>query len=468
MEGLESENNISNNSVRFCSNCGTKLDVDAKFCKNCGKSINQDEKKKDIIKEKNEQRKVVYAGKIYKCPNCGEILNSFVTNCPSCGYEIRETKSSISISEFVAKLEEIEKLRTTNKKTGLKDIFVDSYAVNEIDKQSISLIRNFSIPNNKEDLLEFFILASSNINLKRYNDNYGTSESEDAISDAWETKFEQAYEKAKIMFGNTQEFRKIQDIYDKKHSEIRKTKKSYIYSLIGIFALLLFMLAIIYGLVFFINKNSSQKENDSNNVQSAIIENKDSVDIKNENNESSFDENTIVKDLKVTQYKYNNGDTYTIFIIDNPTEYNLSINVEVKFYNKDGKLVGSKDGTINAVEKKTKTFISFSSEDYEKLDYKLSATEEKYFECITSSLSYESVKAKNKEIVSLTNNGTHVANFVKGYALFFKDNKIVNFDYQYFSDDDGSIKPGKTITKEMNCYDEYDSVKFYFLGSADK
>ena len=41
----------------------------------------------------------------------------------------------------------------------------------------------------------------------------------------WKTLLE-AYEKAKIIFGNTPEFKGIQDIYDKKINEINKVKKN--------------------------------------------------------------------------------------------------------------------------------------------------------------------------------------------------------------------------------------------------
>ena len=48
--------------------------------------------------------------------------------------------------------------------------------------------------------------------------------------------------------------------------------------------------------------------------------------------------------------------------------------------------------------------------------------------------------------------------------LFFSGDKVVGFDSTYFVDDDSELKPGKTITKELHCYEEYDSVKIYFTG----
>ena len=103
-------------------------------------------------------------------------------------------------------------------------------------------------------------------------------------------------------------------------------------------------------------------------------------------------------------------------------------------------------------------------EKFARMEYELSVKEEKYYDCVISDLSYESVSAKDKEIVSVTNNGSEAAEFVEVYALFFKEGKIVDFDSTYFVDDDYELKPGKTITEELHCYEDYDSVEFFLTG----
>ena len=88
--------------------------------------------------------------------------------------------------------------------------------------QKINFIRNFAVPNTKEDLLEFLTLAASNINV-----TYGfLSESQEAISYAWEAKFEQIYQKASITFGNNPEIQEIKKIYDIKSEKISKKNES--------------------------------------------------------------------------------------------------------------------------------------------------------------------------------------------------------------------------------------------------
>jgi len=40
----------------------------------------------------------------------------------------------------------------------------------------------------------------------------------------------------------------------------------------------------------------------------------------------------------------------------------------------------------------------------------------------------------------------------------------LDYSYTYFSDDDFEIKPGKTISKELTCYENYDSFIFCLTG----
>lgn len=145
----------------FCSNCGQEFEKNAKFCNGCGKPYN------DVYVSNQEKRKIMYDGEIHKCPQCGEVLESFVTICPACGYEIRGSSTTSAIKEFTNKLNNV----TT-------------------EYQKINIIRSFPIPNNKEDIFEFMILASSNIDDHTNKD----------VFNAWVVKFEQCYQKAKLSF----------------------------------------------------------------------------------------------------------------------------------------------------------------------------------------------------------------------------------------------------------------------------
>lgn len=160
--------------MAFCINCGQELAEGAKFCANCGASANGT--------SQGTQRKTTYDGEIHKCPNCGEILGAFVSVCSACGYELRGNSTSNAVKEFASQLTQAE-----------------------TQQEKIEIIKSFPIPNNKENILEFLILASTNINGSFDND----------ISAAWLIKVEQCYQKAKIIIDNTGDINQIDKIYYK-------------------------------------------------------------------------------------------------------------------------------------------------------------------------------------------------------------------------------------------------------------
>lgn len=199
--------------MAFCSNCGQELEDGVKFCSNCGVAVNSNS---------TSQRKMVYEGEMHKCPNCGEILKSFTTSCPACGYEPRSVKTNSPVEELVKKIENASSLN-----------------------EKIELIANFYIPNTKEDIYDFFILAVSNLEDKYYD-----------TDDAWRAKLEQAYHKAKLSFGNTSEFEYLDDLYKKTVKEVdrrersistiyRRNKKTFIITIMAIVGVFMLALGVI-------------------------------------------------------------------------------------------------------------------------------------------------------------------------------------------------------------------------------
>ena len=206
--------------MAFCMNCGQRLPEGAKFCSNCGAATGE-------VKSETAQRKIVYDGEVHKCPNCGGIVDSFVLNCPSCGHEFRSSASTSLVQELASKLEAMEQQQEPRKRRTIKDELLRTNNLSKTDEQKISLIRSFVIPNTKEDILEFIILASSNINVELYGESNLTPENEvlKAVSDAWIAKFEQAYRKAQFSFSETPTFTQIKEVYINKTNEINKQKK---------------------------------------------------------------------------------------------------------------------------------------------------------------------------------------------------------------------------------------------------
>ncbi len=173
--------------MAFCINCGKSIADGTKFCPACGASQEG--------RTHSNQRRTVYEGELHKCPNCGEIINSFTPNCPTCGYEIRGTQNSNTVREFS------QMLSTLNSKD-----------------QIITAVKSFPIPNTKEDIMEFIILAASNIDPNQFYSFLDMNEKPDekAVAYAWFAKLEQAYDKAQICITDTRDLATINSIYNKK------------------------------------------------------------------------------------------------------------------------------------------------------------------------------------------------------------------------------------------------------------
>lgn len=169
----------------FCIKCGKQLSDEMKYCPSCGEKNGYDI-------DEPVCRKISYDGKIHKCPNCGEILDSFISNCTTCGFELRDVRTSDTIKEFFDKIETVKS-----------------------DEEKVILIRNFPISNTREAVYEFIIFASTNVK----------GESNKEVFNAWVAKLEQCYQKAELLFGNDPEFEKIRKTYEKSKKEIYTEKK---------------------------------------------------------------------------------------------------------------------------------------------------------------------------------------------------------------------------------------------------
>ncbi|MGN1155931.1 MAG: zinc ribbon domain-containing protein [Agathobacter sp.] len=161
--------------MAYCSSCGNEIKEGSRFCDSCGNEVQRSETEKHRVK-------------IMNCPQCGATINTFLSKCESCGTVFRGLDASQSVKEFAQKLSETDS-----------------------DKQRLNLIKEFPIPNTKEDIIEYMILASSNIG---YKDDLYKDEEAEVYEEAWMTKFLQGYQKAKLVFAKDRDFLKIQKMYE--------------------------------------------------------------------------------------------------------------------------------------------------------------------------------------------------------------------------------------------------------------
>lgn len=270
--------------MAFCSNCGSKLNDGVKFCSECGSAVGnipstndytapakhrsgvlgdlsgmlasgiktvtdkanqaistvQDDKiqnaqippmssmSQQLSASNSSTRQQEYAGIVLKCPNCGSPIGETTSICPDCGFRITGRSAVSSVQTFSEQLMAIEASR---KKDGLTAMF--GVAVNPADQKKLSLVRSFPIPNTVDDILEFMLLAVTNIDvglskntmMNRYQGGAKSGESSltmpKTISDAWVSKMKQAYQKAEVAFPNDPAFSSIQKIYYDKMNELK-------------------------------------------------------------------------------------------------------------------------------------------------------------------------------------------------------------------------------------------------------
>lgn len=178
----------------YCTNCGKKLSDGAKFCDGCGTKTQA-----EVVLEPSNNKKPIVEGNIYKCPSCGEIINYDTLICPSCNHEIRGRSTSSSIQIFFQKI---------------------NLEANE--KVKIELVKTFPVPNNREDIIEFMLLAASNFDA-RY---YATNKASDSLAAAWLSKIDLCYKKGKILFNSQADLDTIESIYNEVHANTKSVEKS--------------------------------------------------------------------------------------------------------------------------------------------------------------------------------------------------------------------------------------------------
>jgi hypothetical protein len=116
-------------------------------------------------------------GNIKTCPSCGGSVKAFQIKCEDCGHELSETKANVNISKL---LEELK---------------------NSKEKKHESIINNYPIPINKEDLFEFLQVSCSQ----------ASAGSNELIKDAWLKKSKEALLKSKLAFVSDDKYKLLND-----------------------------------------------------------------------------------------------------------------------------------------------------------------------------------------------------------------------------------------------------------------
>lgn len=179
-------------------------------------------------------------GDVRKCPACGAILQSFQTKCDDCGYEFKNIESVQSSQKLFDLLQaaDLRKAKMLEEHKKEKERRLDELSKrhnnvnsfvkilggksrekqldeeredliremdndcrlleNKADEEKFLIVRNYPVPNSKEDLLELLSMATSNA----YDNDRVIGKQEEA----WLQKADQIYQKIVVCSSNDMQF----------------------------------------------------------------------------------------------------------------------------------------------------------------------------------------------------------------------------------------------------------------------
>lgn len=220
---------------------------------------------------------------------------------------------------------------------------------------------------------------------------------------------------------------------------------------------------------------------ESNNPTEKIItekEDNESVpknETQNDNQKTENPEDTVSQDSSngveiLAEYTLTDSiGWYTrhFIVIKNNTGDTVDVSTSSLAYDKDGTLVGADDGSFEALGAGCTSMMyeAFEVEsEIDRYETELNFSKAKYYKSVIQDLSYTQNDVERGAVFQVTNNGEDAAKFVEGFALFFQNGELVEFDSIYFTDDDSEIKAGKTISKQITAYKDFDTIEFYLTG----
>lgn len=205
---------------------GIITDKERSILHNKAKAIGQDIDELDMIIE-GELYKIEQEKKQPKieCPNCGSPILKTAIKCSFCKYEI--SKSEISGKNFIKqlqqKLEQIDK-DAYEMNSRRKGLFSPEYAPIQVAMNKASIITTFTMPNDKENLIEFFLFCDSNADAHSNTSKFTF----DGILNkhyfpAWYGKAKMGYEKLIFFINDDEDVKQIINKYKDKYGNENKS-----------------------------------------------------------------------------------------------------------------------------------------------------------------------------------------------------------------------------------------------------
>lgn len=153
-------------------------------------------------------------GNIVKCPNCGCTDVTGRAVCPECGYAFTNIRTNSSAEKLANQLAEIEVSRRGSLFGGIAAAYGSGKTT-----EKASIIKNFPIPNTRDDLLEFLsLLKPKSSKFKKMS--LGSDQEDLHLAPAYYIKYVECIDKAKRSFKNDPDFEPYFDFYEKESKKI--------------------------------------------------------------------------------------------------------------------------------------------------------------------------------------------------------------------------------------------------------
>lgn len=262
-------------TMSFCTKCGKELFSGDKFCSGCGTTVGRSAFNSPF------QRRQEYAGRILKCPACGMEIPSLTAYCPGCGHEINSAEVSVSIRDFVEKINEYDDAISRSpaepqkgwnswgkaKKFGW--VILNLYtlciplviylllpllgiggtrAFTAEEKQKVTFIKNYTFPNDRETILEVLLFIQTQMNFLSTGKKDRNSV---RWARVWKSKADQLYHKAEIMFSGDKISNEAYGNILQDNQKIRKSIQMRIIAAI----------VLVFGFVIFVSIRSGVVDN---------------------------------------------------------------------------------------------------------------------------------------------------------------------------------------------------------------
>ncbi len=186
----------------------------------------------------------------------------------------------------------------------------------------------------------------------------------------------------------------------------------------------------------------------------------------------SYSPNSVTNALLIQDWRYEDyGTTLHFLEVTNNSPYTLSISINEIAKDAAGNAIGAGATSEDDIPAGTTVFLTnyFGSvAGVHSFDTSIETTVSSYCIPVIQNVAVEATDLGDKVLVKATNNGGIPVEFVEATVVFFKGNEVVAYDTNYFCDSESELKPGVSMTKQMNYYNwdgvRYDSFKVHVTG----